>query len=568
MENLITVWEWIRGGLVFMAVLTVLVFVHELGHYWVARLCGMHVEAFAVMMGGVRKTKLDEYLEKPLPPTYPLWLTALGAVALVYVGSFERQAWALYLGMAVLGVLIPVAIGSRLATLYHLSRSYWLGTFGKSYGGAVVIILIAMGGRPTLLGLLSILMAASLVALLILYYFPVSQKAEDAPFGMGSLQLGDGRTVPVRFRPVWHVTNKQGTEFSLLLLPLGGFAKMRGMHPKADGSEVHIEGGFYNRPPWQRLLVLFAGPLFSILFGIALMASHYAIAGAPTATTKVQESAPLTPAYVAGIRTGDQIISVNGQPITKGVDFLRAVRFSYDITESARTPKPVDVVWQRGEERFSASITPVITDAPIYVVDETQINLRRKYVARVGIRFETLNQPLAWNDAISRSVAEPFRMVNNLGAMATNVDTMRENLGGMTGVAAVSRDVANTGFWPVVLLAGLISISLGIMNLLPVPPMDGGQMVIAFVEMLRGGKRLSLGLQNAVTNFGMVFILIIAVLGLTLDIGRITGNSGGRSGLGTSIPIAPRDGEPAKNLSAKEFSDLIRKQEESKAKEG
>ena len=117
MESLNLIGQYLLAGINFMLVLTVLVAVHEFGHYWVAKKCGMEVEAFAVMMGGLRKTDLSSRLANPLVPARWVWLIAFAAAAITVVGGLEGWPVMHLAGLASLAVVLPVWVSLRIGVL-------------------------------------------------------------------------------------------------------------------------------------------------------------------------------------------------------------------------------------------------------------------------------------------------------------------------------------------------------------------------------------------------------------------------------------------------------------------
>jgi len=277
MQSLQSVLGVARDAILFLFILTVLVAVHELGHYLAARMFGMKVDAFAVFMGGIRKTKLDEYLAKPLAPGKYLAFLWLGVAAALVTGFAIKSPPVLLAGLAIGAFVAPVWVGLRLETLYHLPKGQAIRTLSIWWG--IMVAVLALGTK--LRGLepvqvMSLMFIGSLLAMMFTYYAPVARKSDDTPQGLGQILIEkvDPETglkvekeLPVRFRPVWFKTTKAGTELSLLLLPLGGFCSITGMAPKDDGSEIHVDGGFYSKSAFARFITLFAGPAFSMLFG-------------------------------------------------------------------------------------------------------------------------------------------------------------------------------------------------------------------------------------------------------------------------------------------------------------
>jgi len=518
MDSLQSVALILLSAVVFLTVITVLVAVHELGHYWVARLCGMKVDAFAVMMGGKRETDLSGTLPKPLAPGALLWLTGLAALALVLAGNALRAVPAYLTGLAVLGIVLPIWVGSRLGSLYHLRPSRWGKTLSVSWLAALGLLFLAtrfQNVQPS--QILAILGMASAVGLLVIYYTPVLGKPEDAPMGEGSVEVA-GQPVPVRFRPLWSRRNAEGTEFSLLLLPLGGFAAIRGMHPKPDGSETRIPGGFYSKPPLLRLLTLLAGPAFSVLFGVAVFAGLYTFVGVykPSNEPVVTALLPGKPAAVAGLQPGDRFVQVNGQPVATFYDVLRVVRDS--------PGRPVRVAVQRAGRLLDLEIVPEPSPGPVPVLGPDLMPTSETRVqAQMGVPIPRVLSRLSPAQAVREAALAPVTMVSGLLGIVRQPSRASEEVGGPGTIAMFAFEATKEGIVGILALAAGLSISLGIMNLLPIPPLDGGQMLVAFVELLRRGQRLSIQVQNLVANVGFVLVMLLVFSVLAVDVGRIVG---------------------------------------------
>lgn len=337
---------------------------------------------------------------------------------------------------------------------------------------------------------------------------------------------GERGWVPVRFRPLWYRTDKHGTEFSLLVLPLGGFCAIKGMHPKEDGSEVHIPGGFYNRPPWQRLIVLAAGPIFSVAFGVILLTGVFSLKGIPAAldVPVVGVVGEDGPAAAAGIKAGDRILRVDGQPVSTFFDVVSRVRGKIEGEEGARKAVPVAITYlSEGVER-TATIKPMVDDKPSSVLgSDLEPTEEKRIQAKLGIGPSLGHKPMTFAAATREALMKPVELVQGLAGMITKISTAKDAVGGPGTIATATASASDSGIWSVLTLAGLLSISLGVLNLLPIPLLDGGQIVVAIVEMLRGGKRLSLQVQQAMTTVGIALIFLIMLGAATVDIGRFVG---------------------------------------------
>lgn len=526
MESLSLIGQYIMTGINLLVVLTVLVAVHELGHYWVARLCGMQVDAFGVMMGGLRKTDLSGRLARRLIPSRIVWFVAMAAVACTLVGSFENLMPLHLIGLAALALGLPIWTATRIGALYGYPLQQSLKFLGYSWLAGVGFLYLSSGFKNlTASQVLTVVLFASMIGLLILYYQPVLHKPEEAEMGDGELEI-DGEKVPVRFRPVWSRRAKTGTEFSLLALPLGGFAAIKGMHPKADGSETQIEGGFYSKSPFKRFLVLLAGPAFSIGFGILIYIALFSTLGVPKPVNEpilgavgTMEDGTPGPAAKAGLEVGDRIVSIDGEPVATFYDMLTRIR--------ERADQPMTVVYRRDGVEATTVVTPILDKKNLIVIgpDLEPTNERReqgKWLAG----WTTKRMPMPFGEAVTEAFAMPVKMGAGLLGLIVNPSRAKDEVGSVGTIAQVTYRATEEGFSVVLLLAAGLSISLGFMNLLPVPPLDGGQMVVAFVEMLRGGRRLSIKVQQAVSAVGMMVVLALVVSVLTIDMSRFLGKSG------------------------------------------
>lgn len=519
MESLPLLMSWLKAGVTLMLVLTVLIAVHELGHYLLARAMGMHVEAFAVMVGGVRRTDLQKHLKEPLAPAWIPWLTYLGfSLAAVYFGTQNQLVPTLFC-LVVLAVTIPIWVMLRLSKLYHYPVAITMSTLIRAY---LVGIVVALIGRQfqglDALTILGVCTAAAMVAMLSVYYRPISARNDEEAMGAGEITTTTGERVEISYRPLVSKTDKNGTEFSFLLLPLGGFARMRGMHAKEDGSETKISGGFYNKSPFARLLVLAAGPIFSIALGVLLLTTAYSSFGIQEPSKKAIIGAMVedSPAKKAGLKPNDEIVSVNGVATPTFFSVVKVVR---DLPG-----KEVDLVYRRGGKEFSTKITPIADEKPTNVLNENMEftgQVKRQGKLRIAPAFE--RRTMGFSEAFATAVGEPKRMLLVLGNILSSFDSVQANVGGVGSMAVTSHAVSESGFEAILNFAAMLSISVGIFNLLPIPPLDGGQMVVAFIELFRGGKRLSYKLQQSVMTTGFVLVTLFMMFAISQDIGRFGG---------------------------------------------
>jgi len=317
-------------------------------------------------------------------------------------------------------------------------------------------------------------------------------------------------------KPLFTFHRKGDTAFTVRPWPLGGFVRIKGMVPQPDGSETQVEGGFYSKPPGHRFWVLLAGPLFSVIAGLLVLIPLYAIVGEPKfATMAVAGEVPAeTPAYGAGLRAGDTIVSVGEKEVSTFYELILVVQ---DLPE-----RPVDVEFERAGKRQKVSITPIRDKNPMPIRGpDLKFKEEKKIQSRLGIIPAIVNVRLPIHKAAIAALKEPVKMVTGLYALFQKPKEIKEQVGGPLAIFYATAEVARTGMDKVFYLTGLLSIWLGIFNLLPVPLVfDGGHMAVALTEMLRGGRRISFRMQSWLAGVGITLVAILIVGVMAVDINR------------------------------------------------
>ena len=319
------------------------------------------------------------------------------------------------------------------------------------------------------------------------------------------------------------------TVYTVRPWPLGGFVRIKGMLPEDDGSEVRVPGGFYSKAPWKRFIVLLAGPAFSVLAGVLILFGLFMTAGVSNRTKNVVEFVvPKSPAK--DLRENDVITAVNGEPVTKAFDIVSRVR------EHAGETFVLTV--ERGKETLQFKVVPKLDDDPTPVYDE-QMNLtdELKRQGKLGVNFMSEYTHLGMVDAGKLALSKPVEVVGDLVKLVRRQVKVQDSVGGPIAMIGATKNATEAGVYQVILLAAMLSISVGIFNLLPIHPLDGGQMIVALAEMIRGGKRLSIGVQGAVAGLGLAVLMLMVVGVLFLDVNRAVG--GNSNADAPSSPRAP-----------------------------
>jgi len=306
---------------------------------------------------------------------------------------------------------------------------------------------------------------------------------------------------------------EEETVFTVRPLPVGGFVRIKGMIPQEDGSEILVPNGFYSKSPARRLAVLFAGPLFSVLAGMILLVGLFVFVGKP-ALVKPAISGVVkgTPAENAGLKAGDQIVALDGKPVSKWFEMTNYVR--------SRSGVPINFTIVNNGSTRQVTITPKASaeEQPEFLDSEGKPYGKSMRIGQIGARPAVEYVPMPIGEALRASIMAPVGMIAGVASIFTHPSQFSREMGGPLSMVAYTEEATRSGAYDVILLAGGLSISLGILNLLPIPPLDGGQMLVALAELFRRGRRLSIQVQNVVNSIGLALVgmLILSVLWIDL----------------------------------------------------
>jgi len=302
--------------------------------------------------------------------------------------------------------------------------------------------------------------------------------------------------------PIFSYRGKE-TEFSIRLLPLGGFVKMAGMegNPIEGYEEAQVPQAqrFDGKPVWQRSLVVLAGPLMNIVLSILLVFIVFLAIGVPAQELRVIEVIPGGPADRAGLQAGDIVLQVNG----KAMDLESFVSF---LSKSAG--KEIELTIQRRGE------TKRITVVPEWDENEGRALVRAVF----GINNRRVNPLLAFGKS-TYTVINWF-LLSIVGLLYTLLGRLPLELTGPLGIAQMAGQAASLGFLNLLMFSAIISVFLAIFNLLPIPLLDGGHLLLFLVEKIRG-KPLEQEKIGLIYLIGILFIFLLAVFVTYQDVMRI-----------------------------------------------
>ncbi len=304
------------------------------------------------------------------------------------------------------------------------------------------------------------------------------------------------------------------TEYLVSALPLGGYVKMFGENPdEQDVSEKDKSGSFAHKSVLQRFLIILAGPLFNLLFSVFLFFIIFTIMGTPESldTTQVGKVSDNSPAYEAGLQSGDVLLEINGQPILKWIDVLEGVKSS--------NGEPIKIVLQRGSEELELTVTPAIDEAK-NVFGEV---VEERYMIGIMRADELVYNRVGLGQAFKDALAQTWLFIYLTGMGLIKIIQRvipASELGGPILIAQLAGEQMRAGWVNLVYFTGLLSVNLGILNLLPIPVLDGGHLVFLTIEGIRQ-KPLNEKAQIVAQQVGIAFLGTLMIFVFYNDIVRL-----------------------------------------------
>lgn len=304
------------------------------------------------------------------------------------------------------------------------------------------------------------------------------------------------------------------TEYLVSAFPLGGYVKMFGENPDEQKvSEEDKSVSFAHKPVWQRFFIVLAGPVFNLIFPVILFFLIFSIAGLPEVVdnTRIGKVNDGSPAKEAGLIPGDTILEINGQPTTEWTDVSFAVRDSKG--------EEVTIIVRRGEEKIKLTVKPVIQDEKT-IIGEV---VGQRYM--IGIMKD---EALVYNDvgpvdAALYALNQTWRFIYLTGLVFVKIVQQvvpATELGGPIMIAKMAGEQMKAGWVNLFSFMGLLSVNLGILNLLPIPVLDGGHLVFLTIEGLRR-KPLTERAQIIAQQFGIAVLGTLMIFVFYNDIARL-----------------------------------------------
>jgi regulator of sigma E protease len=353
-----------------------------------------------------------------------------------------------------------------------------------------------------------VLAFAGFATLIILHELGHFAAAKAVGMRVERFSLFFGRT-PLRFQ-------RGETEYGIGWLPLGGFVKITGMNPQEEIPEEAAPRAYYRQPVWKRLVVIAAGPAVNIVLAfVILMGLYWFSIGDPREakpTDRIEQITPGSPAAKV-LREGDRIVAVDGR--RGDPDTLRKQIATHNCagtpTDGCRAAEPVKLEVVRGGRPLTVDARPVYSaqsKRPLlgFAFDTTRPSVGPVTAARLSV-----DQMWFFTRGTVETIGQIFKAEK------------RKEISGVVGSYEVTRQSIQLGVQEGFFLLAVISLSLGVINLFPFLPLDGGHIFWALAEKVRG-RPVPFSVMERAGFVGFALVLGLFFIGFTNDIGRLTGD--------------------------------------------
>jgi regulator of sigma E protease len=308
------------------------------------------------------------------------------------------------------------------------------------------------------------------------------------------------------------------TEYGVKAIPFGGYVKITGMNPEEDVPPEHEANAYFRKPVWKRIVVIAAGPAVNIVLAFAIFFAVFRIGGLEEIDQSVGAVKPGMPAAKV-LQVGDELIAVDGhryphleteERLKKFGDLVGAHECAGKQVQGCAAQTPVRLTIRHDGEVKTIAVTPKYDK-------EAKRSL-------VGFSYGGHFVPISTGHAVNKAGDTMWLVVSRTASIFGHIfeSEQRKQISSVVGISDVGHTAVDEGWRQALLLLGLVSLSLGLLNLLPILPLDGGHIFWAIVEKLRGAP-VSLRVMERASIVGFALVLMLMVIGVSNDIGRITG---------------------------------------------
>jgi regulator of sigma E protease len=297
------------------------------------------------------------------------------------------------------------------------------------------------------------------------------------------------------------------TEYAVSAFPFGGYVKMVGEDPDEAVSSVDVEKSFSHQSLAKRAAIVAAGPLSNLLLALIVFILVFMVNGVPVSTTQVGTVAPDSPAAAAGIQKGDRIVAIDGRPIQEWEELSRRIK------ESQGTPLNFRV--RRDDKEIEITVQPSRSEAKNVFGEKQEgwfIGVTGEAVLERGEPVRAIRYAFYKTGEYSVvTVLALFKMIAG--------DISPKNLGGPVLIAQMAGQQAREGLTNFFYFVAVLSINLGVLNLLPIPVLDGGHLLFFGLERILG-RPVGIKQRERAQQVGILILLMVMIYAFYNDIAR------------------------------------------------
>ncbi len=304
-----------------------------------------------------------------------------------------------------------------------------------------------------------------------------------------------------------------GTEYCLALIPLGGYVKMAGVIDESmDTNITNAPDEFAGKSPLSQMWIMSAGVLMNILLAFTIYTGITLYTGIPEVSTEpvIAKLIPDHPAEKAGLTLGDKVLQINGEPVETWKEMTNLLH----KLPNSEVHLSVEREGAQREVSFHSTFQTVVNDGRIDTIGFIGI--------APDISYRKSSIPEALSAGVRSTGYGLGLIVMSLKMLATG-DASMKDMGGPIMIAQWAGETAKAGWIPLLSFMALISVNLAFINILPIPALDGGHILITAIQVIIR-KPLSLRVRMVIQQIGMAFLLVLMITVIFNDILRLFGN--------------------------------------------
>jgi regulator of sigma E protease len=300
------------------------------------------------------------------------------------------------------------------------------------------------------------------------------------------------------------------TEWRIAAIPLGGYVKMKGQNDVDPADASQDDDSYNTKAPWQRVIILLAGPFANFLVAFFLYLA-IAFGGVQALSPVIGDVMPDSAAHVAGLQKNDVIVAINSESVTTWKEMAKRIQTS-----------PILLQFQIERNGFlqNIEVTPKIQESKNMFGETIQKPMIG--ITSAGVLHDVeMNFTQKFDYAYEQTIFASMMIFKGVQKLITG-DVPAKELGGVISIVKVTADASESGWMAVFFFAALISVNLGVLNLLPIPALDGGHIMFNLYEMVtKNAPSEAVLIKLTVAGWGV--LLGLMSLGLYNDINRLIG---------------------------------------------